>query len=61
MEKVKGFKTIGFNLLMLVASVTGAQIDPAFMTEWIEAIAAVWAGGNAVLRAVTSSPIFQKW
>ena len=57
---MKGYRTIAFNVLMLIAAVTGAAWTPELINEWIEAIAVIWAAGNAVLRAVTNTPMFKK-
>ncbi len=59
MKRLKGFRTIAFNAIMLVAAITGAQVDPETAKEFVELFAAVWAGGNALLRAITDSPVFK--
>jgi len=57
---MKGYRTIIFNAVMLIGSLSGATFSPDMVNEWIEAFALVWTAGNIILRAVTSSPIFKK-
>ena len=57
---MKGFRTIGFNTIMLVVGITGAQITPETANQFLEAFLALWAVGNYILRAITDSPMFKK-
>jgi hypothetical protein len=60
MNKVKGWKTIGFNVLTLVGVLVGLEMDPETVKANVDAIAVVVALGNALLRAVTNTGIFQR-
>lgn len=57
---MKGWRTIAFNAVMLLAAVFGEQIEPGVINRHLDAFALLWAGGNAALRAITNSPIFRK-
>ena len=57
---MKGFKTIGFNAIMLLGALTGAAWSPELVNEWLNAFAILWGAGNMILRAVTNTPIFRK-
>lgn len=57
---MKGFRTVAFNLLMAVVTITGATLSPELVEQFVEAIVGVWAAGNVLLRAVTNSPMFKK-
>ena len=70
MNALKGFKTIAFNLLMLV--IMGARVinpeaelpDEATVEATVlslnAGLTALWGIGNIILRAATDSPIFKK-
>lgn len=70
MGKLKGWKTILFNIIMigfaLVAVLNPEAVLPgeAAVKENIQALETVvvffWGVGNVILRAVTNSPIFKK-
>lgn len=57
---LKGWRTILFNAVMLIVGITGAEVNPDLVREFTEEFIAVLTIGNGILRAVTSSPIFQK-
>lgn len=57
---LKGWKTIIFNALMLIAGLTGAAITPDMAEEVAAAILAIASVVNIILRAVTNSPVFQR-
>ena len=57
---MKGYRTIVFNAVMLVAGVTGAQVAPEMANDFAEAFVAVLALGNGLLRLITNTPIFKK-
>jgi len=70
LEKIKGFKTIAFNIIMSVIMMltlwspesdlpTGDQVQGA-LTGLEEALTLIWGVGNLILRAVTNSSIFKK-
>lgn len=54
---LKGWRTILFNLIMMVAVAVGVNWSPDQVTAYIDAIALIWGGGNAILRAVTNTPL----
>ena len=70
MNALKGFKTIAFNVIMLV--VMGVRlINPeaelpdeaaveATALSLDAGLTALWGIGNVILRAITDSPIFKK-
>lgn len=68
--KVKGYRTIIFNGIMTVIAVVallnpGSELpDAAQVNEIVEGFAVwfalAWGAGNAILRAITNSPIFKK-
>ncbi len=70
MNALKGFKTIAFNVIMVV--VMGVRVinpeaelpDEAAVEATVmsldAALTAVWGIGNIILRAITDSPIFSK-
>lgn len=69
MSKIKGYRTIAFNIIMALAAVltfggSEVSIDSTFVSENLEAIEngviAAWALGNLILRAITTTPIFRK-
>lgn len=66
---MKGYKTVIFNLLMMVIGViavlnphaqlpAGADVQSAIDASAV-AYSAVWGIGNLILRAVTDTPIFK--
>ena len=57
---MKGFKTIAFNGIMVAVGVTGASVTPEQAAEAANAFIIIWGVGNAILRAITNSPIFQR-
>ena len=57
---LKGWKTIIFNLLMLIVTVTGAQVAPEMVKEFAEELIGLLIAGNGILRAITKGPIFNK-
>lgn len=61
MSFMKGWRTIGFNAIMLGAAILGQEVDPVMIDKYLTALAVVWAGGNAALRAVTNTPIGKKF
>lgn len=60
MPNIKGWRTIAFNAVMLIAVLVGLNWSPETVDKYIEAGAIVWGAGNAVLRAVTNTSIFKK-
>ena len=66
----KGFRTIAFNVLMTAIAILAiinpvAELpDPAQVAKLVEDFgiwfASAWGIGNALLRAITDSPIFKK-
>ena len=63
---MKGFKTVGFNVIMAVLYFAGVPdaVPEAQITETLTMVEAAfngaWALGNLILRAITDSPIFQR-
>jgi hypothetical protein len=58
---MQGYRTILFNLIMLVGSIVGAHsLDPDTINKYVDAIVLLWGGGNFVLRFITSTAIGQK-
>ncbi len=57
---LKGKRTVIFNAVMLIAGLTGANVDPELARQFAEEFLSAVALGNVILRAVTSSPIFQR-
>jgi succinylglutamate desuccinylase len=55
---MKGYRTIVFNALMLVAGIAGNEVAPDLMIQFVDAFLAAWAVGNVILRRITDSPIF---
>ena len=70
MERIKGFKTIAFNVIMTVlmgialwvpeAELPDASAVQKALAAAEEALVGIWGIGNLALRAVTNSPIFKK-
>lgn len=70
MDKIKGFKTVLFNVIMTAIMLTGMwggdvlEIDEEDVVSTLDALEAaivgIWGVGNIMLRAVTNSPIFNK-
>ena len=67
MSKLKGYRTVLFNIVMAATAVAnqfGAEIDAPALVGGLDAldaaIAGIWAGGNLALRAITDTPIFRK-
>jgi hypothetical protein len=70
LEKLKGYRTILFNVIMTVLTFVtlwnpGAEVPTGpEVTEGLiqleTALAFVWGLGNIILRAVTNTPIFRK-
>lgn len=69
---MKGYKTVAFNVIMSAimlismwnpesaSSLPGASEVSGLMDQAEAWITAVWGIGNVILRAVTSTAIFQK-
>ena len=57
---MKGYKTVVFNGIMLVAGITGASVTDVAAEQAAAGVVAVIAVVNIILRAITSSPIFSK-
>jgi len=57
---MKGFKTIGFGILLAILSIFSNPDMVAFISENIPAVGTSIGGIVIVLRAVTSSAIFNK-
>ena len=60
---MKGYKTIIFNAVMLaagMAGIFGVDIPPELAEQVATAFVLLQSVGNAVFRAVTTSPIFKK-
>ncbi len=55
---LKGWKTIIFNVLLLIVGITGAEVTPELAREFTEEFIAVLTIGNGILRAITCGPIF---
>lgn len=70
MEKLKGYKTVGFNIVMAIVAVVvilspeteaPSAEDVQGAIDAVEAaVVAVWSVGNVVLRAITNTSIFKK-
>ena len=70
MKDLKGFKTIAFNVLMLVimgvrvinpeAELPDAEAVESTVISVDAALTALWGFVNIILRSVTDSPIFKK-
>jgi H+/gluconate symporter-like permease len=70
MDTIKGYRTIVFNVLMAIATITALLTGTKVENEIIqiqngidlllEGLAIVWAAGSIWLRSVTDSPIFKK-
>ena len=70
MKALKGFKTIAFNILMLVimgvrvinpeAELPDEAAVEASVVSLDAGLTALWGTVNIILRAVTDSPIFKK-
>lgn len=70
MDKIKGYKTVIFNIFMAIVMVVrvtnpDAELpDEASIGAAVDAmlvgLTAVWGVGNIILRAVTNSSIFNK-
>lgn len=56
---MKGFRTVAFNLIMLIAGVTGNELAPEVAHQYVEWFLGAWAAGNVILRWITDSPIFR--
>lgn len=69
MDKIKGYRTILFNILMAIATITalftGTKVENEVIQIQngidllIQALAIIWAAGSIWLRAITDSPIFK--
>lgn len=70
MDKLKGFRTVVFNVVMTFVMMwrvwqpeadlpDADQVNQALSAADV-ALTALWGVGNLVLRAVTNSPIFNK-
>ncbi len=69
MKKVKGWKTITFNIIMTAtmilslwspeeaSNIPGADAVNEVLNEAEKLIATIWGMGNVVLRAVTTTPL----
>ena len=70
MQRIKGYKTVAFNVVMTALLLIRAWQPEAELpteeqvTQSLDAIdqglIATWGLGNVVLRAVTNSPIFKR-
>jgi hypothetical protein len=70
LEALKGYKTVIFNVLMALATITsllsGTSVEGEVMQLskgfdlLLEALIIIWSAGNIWLRAITDSPIFKK-
>lgn len=60
MKALKGYRTILFNIVMLIAGIMGEELAPETANDLVEAFLVVWAAGNAFLRWITDSPIGEK-
>lgn len=68
MNKMKGFKTVIFNVIMAVIMVIyafnpdaerpSAEQVSSTIDMVLTGLAAVWAIGNVILRAISTAPIF---
>jgi H+/gluconate symporter-like permease len=69
LEAIKGYKTVVFNVLMALATITALLTGTKVENEAIQiqngidlllqGLAVVWAAGSIWLRAITDSPIFK--
>lgn len=69
MDKIKGYRTVLFNILMAVATITalftGTKVENEVIQIQngidllIQALAVIWAAGSIWLRTITDSPIFK--
>jgi hypothetical protein len=66
LDKIKGYKTVAFNLAIAVAGVLFGDEAVQALTALglssdaaIDALVALWASGNVALRAITNTPIFK--
>ncbi len=57
---MKGWRTILFNGVMLIVGLTGAAVSPEQVSGVVEGFMIIWTVGNVILRAITTSPIFNK-
>lgn len=70
LDKIKGYRTVIFNILMASATITalisGVKVENEVkqLMEGFDlllvAITAIWTSGSIWLRAITDSPIFKK-
>lgn len=70
MQSLKGYRTIGFNVIMailMLARAMNPEVDlpdrqtvEGAVDGLTAGLASFWAVGNVILRAVTTSPIFKK-
>lgn len=70
MDTIKGYRTIVFNVLMAIATITALLTGTKVENEviqiqqgidlLIQGLAIIWAAGSIWLRSVTDSPIFKK-
>ena len=69
LDKIKGYRTVIFNIVMSFAVITTlltgvnvenevTQLQKGF-DLLIESLTVLWAAGNIWLRAITDSPIFK--
>jgi len=67
---MKGYRTVAFNVIMTIvavitlwnpeAAVPSAEDVTAGIDAVEGAVVAAWGIGNAILRAITTTPIFNK-
>ena len=60
MDKVKGFKTVVFGVLIGATAVFSNADMQAFFAEYLEWIGGMTGTAIVILRALTASPIFMK-
>ena len=57
---MKGYRTLIFNLIMVIVGLTGAELSPETAKKTAEAFVTLWGAGNIVLRSVTTTPLGKK-